>query len=108
MGYGVRDKTVKTFTPDDTIEEFYIEGSSRPDDIWLRSQARWPGIIDQEISISAEYIQIDCIGYDRYDPTDYANFLRITASNEYFVSDRCPQDLRNKFQENHKKSLVQH
>ena len=88
--------TIRTFRPDDTKKEFYIPHSSRPDDIYLRAHAKWPGIIDEEITITAEHIQTYCIGYDRYDPSDYTNFLRITASDEYFQSDRCPQDLQEK------------
>jgi hypothetical protein len=31
-----------------------------------------------DFKISPEYHQVDCFGYDRYDPSDYSNFLCIT------------------------------
>jgi hypothetical protein len=35
------------------------------------------GELNNDFEISSEEIQIDCFGYDAYDPSDYANFIII-------------------------------
>ncbi len=73
------------FWPKDTKDSFYHAGySASLASILEDAQERWPGIKMDEIEIDPEYIQTSCIGYDQYDSTDYTNFLKITASADYF------------------------
>lgn len=82
MGEYLRFGTeIRCFNPDDTETEMYI--SSDWTDVSLsqileEAQEKWPGCNLSQLSIRAEHMQTTCLGYDRYDPTDYTNFLRIT------------------------------
>lgn len=86
MGDGTRPgglgHTIRTFWPDDTDEEFFIEASARMSDIMERAREKWGDKVDgdspfENVGIEAEYIHTDCLGYDRYDSSDYTKFLRI-------------------------------
>lgn len=66
------------FWPEDAATEFYCYDSEDLESILERAQEKWPGIGPGALRISAEYIHTHCIGYDRYDPGDYSNFLRIS------------------------------
>ena len=80
--------TSVTFRPDDTEKTFYIfageDFGQELEGLWDQAQKKWPGIRMDEISIEANHIQTRNIGYDRYDSSDYSNFLCIIASGEYF------------------------
>lgn len=92
MGYGTRDggwwkDSIRTFTPDDTDTEIWVKANftSIPlSNILALCAEKWPthentlGFEVDNISISAEYIHTDCLGYDRYDAGDYTRFLKIT------------------------------
>lgn len=82
MAYGTRDggggHFIKTFWPDDTDTLFYVSDKESLEAIIEKVQVKWPGIDMSSITISAEHIQTDCLGYDRYDSMDYTDFLKIT------------------------------
>lgn len=81
MGHETR---TDSFTPEDTETSFYIPYQSNVDDMMHRAQERWPGIQVDEICIEPQHIQTYCLGYDRYDPMDYTNYLCVYALDEYF------------------------
>ncbi len=77
MGY---TNNRNTFWPDDTDTEMYLSSEcyNNLPFILNKIKEKWPKASFEDIEISAEYIHTDCIGYDRYDPSDYTKFLLIT------------------------------
>jgi len=75
-----------TFWPDDTEDTIYFSsyGNTSWDFIRGKISEKWPGINDNELTFSAEHIQTHCVGYQRYDPSDYSNFIVVTAQKSYF------------------------
>ncbi|GEM_PF-4170224 len=67
-------------------DELYIQGNDHTDfeDLWQKAQKKWPGIKMEELEIAPEYVHTHHLNYDRYDPSDYTNFLRLTAKPSYF------------------------
>jgi len=83
MGYGTRPNlcggTIRTFTPDDTDECFYIRGDESLSEIISRAKEKWGADINMDdINVSAENIHEDCLDYDLYDRSDYADYLCIS------------------------------
>jgi hypothetical protein len=85
MTYATRDNGhIRTFSPDDTSDTMYIETYGIDiDEILSKANEKWPGIQNNEITIHAEHIQTDCLGYDQYDVFDYTDFIVVEASAEY-------------------------
>lgn len=81
MGYGTRNNGIRTFWPDDTEDEFYIEHSADLNEIMFSAEQKWPGILPNNIRIESEHIQTDCLPYHRYDGSDWTNFLKISKIN---------------------------
>ena len=83
MGYGTRDSYqgvdgIRTFEPDDTEDSFFIADSASLSDIINQAFAKWGNDLDfDKLIIEPQYIHTDCLGYDRYDPGDYTNYLCI-------------------------------
>lgn len=86
MGYGTRSGgygtgSIRTFWPDDTDTEMYIQASdcAKPTlaELLDKINDKWPGSSLENITISAEKIHTDCLGYDLYDAGDYTDFLII-------------------------------
>ena len=83
MGYGTRPgtlgHTIRTFWPDDTDTEMYLDASQiwTLDEIKKRIDEKWPGASSENILFSAEKIHTDCLGYDLYDSGDYTDFIII-------------------------------
>lgn len=84
MGYGTRKGgiggDIRTFWPDDDENTLHIEAGfccNPPSlqELLDNAQQKWPGTPLGQIQISAEHIHTDCIGYDRYDPSDYTDFI---------------------------------
>lgn len=81
MGYGTREGglggKIRTYWPDDTDNTMYIDTSIPLSlaELMERAQEKWPGITPDQIKISSEEIQTDCLGYDAYDPMDYTDFI---------------------------------
>lgn len=72
--------TIRTFQPDDTETEFYLNSDDYNwtlDEIIQQITRKWEGATLSDVSIEAKHIHTDCLGFDRYDPTDYTNFLCI-------------------------------
>jgi len=81
MGHYKDSRGIDSFEPDDTDEEFYIANSATLSDIMDRAKVKWPdGWAD--LDIESEYINTDCLYYDRYDPGDYTRYLKITRIKE--------------------------
>lgn len=83
MAEGTRDGSIRTFTPDDGPRIFYIAYTAKLGQILELAQIKWPGITPAQIDIEPKYIHTDCLGYDRYDSSDYTNYLAITAAEDY-------------------------
>lgn len=79
MGYYYRFGTnIQCFQPDDDANN-----------LWLQYDIELPYLLSQirqhfgedakleDFCIAPEYIHTDCLGYDRYDPGDYTNYLHI-------------------------------
>ena len=62
-----------------TSTKIYISADSSINigDLLEKAQEKWPGCSLGELEISAEHIHTDCLGYDRYDPMDYTNYIII-------------------------------
>ena len=81
MGYGIRDRSIRTYWPDDNEKTIYIAAAWQAlslQEIMDKAQEKWPGCSLSDISITAEYIHTDCLSYDQYDSSDYTNFIVIT------------------------------
>jgi hypothetical protein len=81
MGYGTRDGSIRTFAPDDTETVKYLHSGCDYTlaEILDIAREKWGEKIGlEDITITAEYIHTDCIGYDLYDSGDYTNFIVIT------------------------------
>lgn len=81
MGKYVNQSGIECFEPDNGPEHFYLECSASIIEIAQRANDKWPdGYLDLEIT--PEYIHTWALGYDRYDPSDYTNYLRIERIKE--------------------------
>ncbi len=79
MGYSTRNNgQIKDFWPDDDESTMYFSNDETLEDIFDKACEKWPGILMEELKISSEYIHTSCLTYDRYDPSDWTNFLRIS------------------------------
>ncbi len=84
MGYGTRPgvlgHTIRTFWPDDTETEMYIEASTPVNlgELTAKIDEKWPGLDLSDCTIYSEHVHTDCLGYDIYDQNDYTDFLVIT------------------------------
>jgi len=81
MGYTNKGNN---FWPDDTDTEMYLNSDMTNNLPYIlnRIKEKWPKDNLENIEISAEYIHTDCIGYDRYDASDYTKFLLIKNHNK--------------------------
>lgn len=72
--------TITNFWPDNTLSEMYILGSDGYSlkDILDKAKEHFGECNLDELEITAEHIHTDCLYYDRYDSSDYTNFLKIT------------------------------
>ena len=81
MGYSTRDNGIRTFWPDNTEEEFFLDCQyttyTFSEILWHAEQYFGAEFDKDKLHISAEYIHCDCLGYDQYDPGDYNNFIKI-------------------------------
>lgn len=80
MGEYKAPNGTRSFQPDDTDTEFYLASYSPLQLGYILELARekWGQDIDiDEIVMQPEHIHTDCLGYDRYDPGDYTNFIRV-------------------------------
>jgi hypothetical protein len=83
MGYYTRPASlghkISCFEPDNTAKEFWIERSANILDAIRQAIEHFgPECRAEHLSIGAEFIHTDCLGYDLYDRGDYTNYLLIT------------------------------
>lgn len=71
----------RSFEPDDTDNEFYLNSNYTSVNLgYILEVARekWGEDIDiTDLQIESEYIHTDCLGHDQYDSSDYTRYLRI-------------------------------
>jgi len=67
-----------SFWPKDTDTEMFLSADLTLQDIIDKVSHKWPGVSNDNITLSSEYIHTSCLTYDRYDPGDYTEFLHIT------------------------------
>jgi hypothetical protein len=79
MGYSTRSGSIRTYWPDDTDTEMYLDAEQiwTQAEIQARIDEKWPGASAENIVIDSRKIQTDCLGYDLYDPGDYTDFIII-------------------------------
>ncbi len=82
MGFGTRNGgQIKTFWPDDTPTELWIEDGTDLPDLVARIESHFGDCDMSSLKITSEYVHTDCLGYDSYDADDYTKFLKITRTN---------------------------
>lgn len=80
MGYTTRNNgQITDFWPDDDDSTLWIEDGATLFEIQDRIHEKWgENMTSLEFRFTSEYVHTQCLGYDRYDPTDYTRFLRIS------------------------------
>lgn len=65
------------FTPDDTDTKMYISGETYVtlQEILDKAKEKWPDAKPEQIMIDPQHIHTHALGYDRYDPSDYTNYI---------------------------------
>lgn len=84
MGY-TKDGSIRKYWPDNTETEYYrysTGGDSISDIIEYACNhfGCTKEFLMDNCTIEADYIHTDCLGYDRYDSSDYSNFIKITLN----------------------------
>lgn len=74
---------IRNYEPDDDEDTLYILSDSfwatSLEEIIERARVKWGSATKiEDLYIKAEYIHTRCLGYDRYDPSDYDCYLVIT------------------------------
>lgn len=83
MGYGTRNNgQIDTFWPDDTENIKHIAYGCSLARIQTLILEWWPTAKPEEISITTDYIQTDCLTYDLYDSGDWKSFIVIERNVE--------------------------
>jgi len=82
MGHYKDSRGIDCFEPDDTEDVMYLscswmEPTTTLSTLLHYAERKWPDGW-KDLAIAAEYIHTDCLYYDRYDPGDYTNYLKIT------------------------------
>lgn len=81
MGKYLREGTQACydFTPDDTDTKMYLDSSVYITitlaEIMEKAKEKWPDASLENINISAEHIHTHALGYDRYDQSDYTDYI---------------------------------
>lgn len=82
MGYYEARNGTTSFKPDNTDTELWLPYSASMSDIVAEIEDQWPGAKAEDIAITPAHIHTYCIGYDRYDPNDYTNYLHIQYTKQ--------------------------
>lgn len=79
MAHYTRDDGIRCFEPDDDETGMYINCNYHHtlDQMISTITEKWPGVSMSDIWIDAIHVHTDCLGCDRYDPTDYTNYIVI-------------------------------
>lgn len=75
------DVKIRCFEPDNDENTLWIDinySSISISEILERCSDHFGKTTLDELTIEAENIHTDCLGYDEYDPTDYTMYLKIT------------------------------
>lgn len=79
MGETIRPGTgIRDFTPDNDVNTLYVraDNNSLPLlELIDRINDHFGPIDHSTLTIEAEYIHTECLGYDRYDSGDYTNYI---------------------------------
>ena len=82
MGETIRRGTaIRDFEPDNTADVLYLRADAYGTlyDVLKAAQNKWgPHSGIEKIKIHAEHIHTECLGYDRYDPSDYTDYIVLT------------------------------
>jgi hypothetical protein len=81
MGYIQRPGSeITDFWPDDTETQMYWESNYSVSLARLLEKAKekWPNATLDNIQITSEKIQTECLYYNRYDSGDYTDFIILT------------------------------
>lgn len=74
--------TIRCFEPDDDDNTMHLQGAQSLSEIIDAARAKWgEGISLDDISITPEHIHTRCLGYDKYDPADWTDFLVVTKDS---------------------------
>ncbi|ARV76811.1 hypothetical protein PHABIO_180 [Pseudomonas phage Phabio] len=81
MGEYKAPNGTRSFEPDDTETEFYIDANQNPQrmsTILDLARIKWgQEVTTDDLIIEPEHIHTQCLGHDCYDGFDYTNYLRI-------------------------------
>ena len=69
------------YWPKNTKRTIYLYGEYTIAEILNRINEKWPNCNPESITLSSEYIHINCLTYDLYDSNDYKEFLVITNTD---------------------------
>lgn len=80
MGYSTRPGTsIRDFQPDNDADTLYIQADYKElplSEILDRARAHFGADVSlEDLTIGAEHIHTQCLGYDRYDSGDYEEFI---------------------------------
>lgn len=77
MGY-TQEGSIRKFWPDDDENTMWFTSEQAFGDILTEVRLKWPTVRIESLTISAEHVHTDCIGYPRYDPSDYTDFIKVS------------------------------
>jgi hypothetical protein len=83
MGEYTNTRGIRCFLPDNTTTEVYLNGNVGycMREILEIARDHFGSKTDfEDVSVTSEYIQTECIGFDGYDPSDYAKYIVLTLN----------------------------
>lgn len=73
------ERGIRKFVPDDTEDTMYQQYGCTLDMLIEMARDKWGADLElTKVNITAEHIQTDCLGYDRYDSSDYTDYVVLT------------------------------
>ena len=71
--------TIQKFWPDDDENTVYLTSDTQHSlaGIIQMCREKWPDTDFNDLVFESDEIQTDCLGYNRYDPIDYTDFIII-------------------------------
>lgn len=85
MGEYRDERNIRCFTPDNTEDTLYMrsfDGALDLEDIVEAARSHFGASTPlEEIKITAEHIQTECLGSDAYYPSDWDNFIVLTKQS---------------------------
>lgn len=79
MGYETQNG-IKTFTPDNTETELWLPSETSMEDLFSAIESHFGDVNTTRLTLSAEHVHTNCLGYDAYDPGDYTNYIKVTLN----------------------------